>query len=296
MIRTILEAKDGSYRINDVKQFVKPFFLTPDAPQQTMALAAVVGAQAYNPITVTQEGPFQGYSLIAESDQFTAAGDHGCTVMITDSGSRKRLTNRPCHMNTVFGTSQFPLVLPERLFMHENRSLTIRFQNLFAVANDIRPVISGRRIYGTSAASGVVDEMIADLAERSQTTTPYFLTTTEDVTNLTVAAGATSYFFQTDADGYMEVFKITAVCYDRTLGVLTGTFDFILRDAETRREMESGPLSNLLACGDALQPFILPESWLIRPKQRVELVVTNTNPTGNPIDVYFTLVGRKIYV
>ena len=296
MIRTILEADDGSLRLNDVKTYVRPFWLTPDAPNQALALAAVVGATAYAPITVTQEGPFQGYSLLMQSDLFTAAGDHSCTAMITDSGSRKRLMNRPCHCNTVFGSSNFPMVLSERLYMHENRSLTIQLQNLFAVANTVRPVIAGRRVYSTSAASGVLDDFIADLGERSQTTTPYFLTTTDDIAALTIAAGQTSYFFQTDADGYMEVFKIAAVAYDHTLGTLTGSFDWTIRDGETRRELMSGNMSDQLGMGDGLQPFILPESWLIRPKMRIEIQITNTTASTNALDAYITLIGRKIYV
>ena len=151
-------------------------------------------------------------------------------------------------------------------------------------------------MYASSARAGQLDKFIMDISERSEVTTNYFLTTTEDVDAQTVAAGAVSFFLPVDADGYFEGFKIAAVAYDATLGTMTGTFDFIMRDAETRRELETGNLSNLLGTGTGLLPFICPESWLIRPKQRVEIQITNTTPTGNPIDVYFTLIGRKIYV
>ncbi len=282
--------------MNDTKQFVQPFFLTPDAPNQTMALAAAAAAQAHAPMTVTQEGPFEGYALVMQSTRFTQIGDHDMTVMITDSGSRKQLMNRMVHANTIFGTPQFPMVLPERLFLHENRSLRIQLQNIGANAQNVRPVIVGRRLYATSAAAGTLDDFIKKLLERSQVTTPYFLTTEEDIDELTVAAGATSFFLPMDADAYFECFKITAVAYDTTLGTLTGTFDLIIRDAETRRELETGNMSNQLVVGTGLQPFILPESWVIRPKQRIEIQVTNTTATGNNIDVFFTLIGRKIYV
>jgi hypothetical protein len=215
--------------------------------------------------------------------------------MIQDSGSRKQLMNRPVHSNTIFGTPQLPMVLPERLFMHENRSLTIRFQNIFNNANNVRPAIHGRRIYATSARSGVLDEFIKDISERAEVTTNFFLTTTEEVDDL-VAATPTSYFFPIDADAYFECFKMSYVAYDTVLGTATGTFDYILRDAETRRELETGNLSELLGLGTGLLPFICAESWLIRPKQRVEIVITNTTPSGNPIDIYFTMIGRKIYV
>lgn len=296
MIKTILPSQDGRLRLNDVKTFVRPFWLTPDAPNQALALAAVAGAQTSAPMTVSQEGPFQGFSLVCQSTRFDLVADHEFLVMIQDAGARKQLMNRACHANTIFGTPQFPMVLPERFFLHENRSLHVRMQNIFANANAIRFVIPGRRIYATSAASGVLDDFILDLSERSQVTTPYFLTTSADINNLTVAAGATSYVFPVDADGYFEIFKISAVAYDATLGTMTGTFDFILRDAETRRELETGNLSNGLALGTGLQPNILPESWLVSPRMQLEIVVTNTTATGNPLDAYITLIGRKIYV
>jgi hypothetical protein len=296
MFKTVLKSEDGKLYINDVKRFVRPFFLTPDAPNQTLALAAAANSQAYAPMTVTQEGPFQGYSLVMQSDRFGLVGDHEATVLITDSGSRKQMMNRPVHANTIFGTPGFPMTLPERMFLHQNRSLTIRYQNLFANANNLRPVISGRRLYQSSAESGMFDKEIKKLTKRTLVTTPYFLTTTEDITAQTVAQGAVSYFLPTDADAYMEVFKISAVAYDATLGTLTGEFDIIIRDAETRRELETGNMSNLLICGNGLTPFILAESWLVRPKQRIEVVITNTTATGNPLTAYLTFIGRKLYV
>ena len=296
MFKTVVKSNDGRLYINDVKRFVRPFFLTPDAPNQTLQLAAVLNSQVFNPLTVTQEGPFQGYANILQSTRFTAAADHECTALITDTGSRKQLSNRPVHANTIFGTPGFPLVLPERLFLNENRSLTVRFQNIFANLNNLRMMISGRRLYQSSAESGMLDDYIKKLQKRTLVTTPYFLTTTEAIVNL--AAGATqSYILPTDADAYFECFKITQVNYDRTLpagNINAGSYDFIIRDAETRRELETGNLSDQLATGNGQVPFVLAESWLIRPKQRIEIVITNTH--ANAIDIYLTIIGRKLYV
>ena len=60
---------------------------------------------------------------------------------------------------------------------------------------------------------------------------------------------------------------------------------------ESKMVLMTGPIT-----GTGLTPFICPESWVSRPKQRIQIDVTNTNPAGNAIDVYFTLIGRKIYV
>lgn len=297
MIPTVIKTRSKRLFINGIKKFVRPFDLTPDSPNQTMQVAALANDQDFQPMTVTQEGPFQGYEFVEQSDRFEAVGDHEHTIEITDSGSKKRLSNEPQHANNVTGTPEFPMVLPERLFLHEQRSLTIRVQNIFNRANDIRFKIHGRRVYQSSAASGDLDDLIDDLIRRSTVTISFFLTTTDGVVEaLTVAEGARPVFFQTDADGYFEVFKMTAIAYDTVTQLANGTFDFIIRDAETRRELESGPMSDQLSWGTGLQPHILCESWLIRPKMRIEMEITNTTPTGNPIDVYLTMVGRKIYV
>ena len=305
MIKSILPIEDPKtkqitgYKLNAVKLFVRPFWLTPAAPANNgMALIGAAGAAAFAPFIVTQEGPFQGYSLVMESDRFTAVGDHEALVQITDSASRKNLSNRLIHANCIFGTPQLPLVLPERWFMHENSAITINLQNLFANANVLRPTVIGRRIYQTSAAAGVVDDLVADMVERATITNNYVMTTTEDITAL--AAGVwTPYRFPVDADAFFEIFKATCVCYEiNPLGAptMTGTFDFILRDAETRRQLMSGNMSNLLALGTGQLPAILPESWVISPKSIVEIEILNTTPSGNPISVYLAFLGRKIYI
>lgn len=295
MFRTIIPSKDGTVNINGLKMFVRPFWLTPDAPNQTLNLAAVVGAPAYAPLTIGQEGPFEGQSFICESTRFTAVGDHEFLVMLEDTGTRKQLSNRMLHANTIFGTPGLPLVLPEYLFLHERRSLTVRMQNIFANANAVRFCIAGTRVYTSSASSARLNKWVNDRLESAQVSSFYCLTTTDDVDNLTVAAGATSYFFPGDADGYFECYRMNAVAYDATLGTMTGTFDFILLDAETGRQLSSGNLSNLMATGNAMLPHVLPEAPLWRPTQRIEIRITNTTPTGNPIDVYFTMIGRKVY-
>lgn len=294
MFKFLVPQKDGTFITNKLKSFVRPFFLTPDSPNQEMALAGGVGQQATQPISISQEGPFQALSLLMQSDNFTATGDHLCTVMITDAGSRRQLMNRPIHANTIFGTPEFPMVLSERLLLHEERSLVIRLQNLGVGANDVRPVLAGRRIYQSSANIGDLDEWVIKNLKRTEVTMPYFLTTQNEIEDLAHNT-PTTFIFPSASDSFMEVFAITGIAYDVVAGTPTGTFDIIFRDAKTRREIESGPMSDALVVGTGLQPFRLPESWVIEPRQNIEIELTNTTASTEDIDVYLTLIGRKVY-
>lgn len=294
---TIFEnKKTGELTINGMKQFVRPFWLTTDAPNEELDLAAVAGNQALAAINVDGEGPVEARTFLLESDRFTAVGDHEALVEISAEGGKKSLMNNPIHANTICGTPGLPLVLPEWLFLHANAPLTFRAQNIFANANSLRFAMGARRMYPLSTADASLNDLVQEMSDRAQWTMLYFMTTSEEIDGLTVAAGATDYFFEVEADAYYEVFRIAAVCYDETLGTMTGTFDFDLFDSPSGRKLHSGPLSNQLAVGTAQLPYICPDSWLIQPKQRVKIEVTNTTPTGNPIDLYFTLLGRKIYV
>ena len=296
MIDTVIPDKNGRLYINGLKNHVKPFHLMPDPDNAEMALTNVIGNTNSQPMTMSQEGPFQGMSLIAESDLFTLGADHGCLVELQDAGSLKPLMNRPCHMNCVFGTPNFPMVLPEHLFMDEFRALQITLQQATALANNIRPQIAGRRFYPGSANSKKMNKFIIKLKKRAIVSLPFFLTNEED--NIVLAAGATnSFFFPADPDAYFEVFKMTHFSYDTTLATPTGTFDFELRDAETERRLSNGLMSTQLNLGTALQPYVFAESWLIPPRMRIEMRVTNTTAAGaNALLAYVVLIGRKIYV
>lgn len=308
MIKTILPIIDPrtkqvtGYKLNAIKIFVRSFWLSPAPPDDNgIALGAVAGASRFSPLVVTQEGPFQGYSLVMKSDRFDAVGDHECLVQLTDSGSRKQLSNRPVHANTIFGTAGLPFVIPERWFMHENSAITVTLQNLFANANILRPFVVGRRIYQTSASAGVVDDLVADMVERATITSNYVMTTTDDIVNL--AAGvATPYRFPVDADAFFEIFKICAVIYENhPVGppTRTGQIRIELLDSESGRRLSPGMTQNIpdaVAFGNGQLPFILPESWVISPKTIVNMNVVNTTPSGNPVTCFLSFIGRKIYV
>ena len=290
--------KNGKRYVLNSKRFFKPFILTPDQDENgEMALAAAVGATAFSPVTVTQEGPEHIYAFGMSSRRFRNFGDFGMTCMLTDSGTGKQLMNRVVHANTIFGTPEYPAVLAQKYFLNEQRGFTCHLENLFAYAQaDVRPAFYGRRIYSTAADSGPIANKVKELQEKSIGTFPYFLTTTEDIE---LTDGETNtYFFPAEGDSYVEIFKIAAVAYDTDNAQpnMDGSFDFIIRDAETRRQLHSGNLTDENALGTGETPYILPESLLILPKQRIELVITNTTPNDHAASVYITLHGRKIYV
>lgn len=298
MIPAIIKDDYGQKWINKSKKFFKPFFLTPDQDEDDgiLTLAAQIGATAYSPVTVTQEGPEDIYAFIMASDRFRAFGDHACLVDIIDDATGKHLMNRPVHANTIFGTPEFPAVLSEYYYLNEHRAFTIQLQNLVNAQNNIRAMFDSKRIYTTAAESGYVNERVAELMERSVGTMPYFLTPDTDVE---LAAGATQTFrFPSDADSYIEIFKMAFVGYDTDDPApnLNGRLEFTIRDAETKRDLHTGTLTDETAMGTGETPFVFPESLLILPRQQTEIVITNQTPAAHAAEFYITMIGRKIYV
>lgn len=297
MIPSIVKGVDGSFFINKVAYYVRPFWLTPNTPNSVMPLAAIVDDQASAPMSINTDGPFEAQSLVCQSNLFTAGGDHQFTVMISKPGYDQTLMNRPVHANTIFGTPQFPFVLPMPLFLLEEESLQIRLQNIIGNLNAIvRPVMHGTRYFRVASRSKALKELIEERELMNAVGAPFFLTTSEAISGLTIAAGDVNkpYEFLTEPDMHFEAFKMTAVALDTVAGTLTGTFDFNLFDSDTGRQLSTDPLSSVLAIGDAQQPMIFGTPWLIKPNQRIKLEVTNTTPTGNAINIYITLIGRNI--
>ena len=302
-IKTVEKNNLGQLEINAVKHFVRPFWLLPTstaaggASTNTMALAAVPAATAVAPCNVGQEGPFEGHSLICQSTRFTAVGDHEFTIRIEDRGYRRDLMNREVHANTILGTSGFPGVLPEYLFLDRTGSMLVSLQGLgFGVLNAVRFAMPGCRYYASSDDNKAIGGLIGDLQARKSASCPYYLTTDQQITAL--AAGATQSFqMSVGDDGYFDAYDIRAVWYDTTLGagnMNAGTFDWNLKDAETRRQLMTGNLSNQLGIGNAMTPFKLPGSLLNRPTQRLEVEIVNTH--ANPLTIYFTIAGRKYFI
>ena len=150
-IPAVRELADGTLEINEVTRFVKPYLLTPDAPNQTINLAAAVAATGQAPVSVNQDGPVEMLSMMCQSTRFDAVGDHECTVIIRDIGTSKDLMNRACHLNTIMGTSAFPGMFREHLYADQNRSYQVFFQNIFANANALQPVFNSIRYYKSAA-------------------------------------------------------------------------------------------------------------------------------------------------
>lgn len=281
--------------LNGVKEFVPPFILTPDEPNQRVTLNAAVNATETVTMSVSQEGPVQVKNWTMQSDRFTAVGDHEATIDIYDSGARRNLMNRPIHLNTMMGTPEYPGILPEWLFLHETRSLRIQFQNIFANENTLRMAAQGRRFYKSSARAGDLEDMIQKILERQAMTHTYYLTTTEEVSELAYGDSDTWKFDPTTE--WFCIYKITSIAYDDETGdvIESDAYDIRFQDAKTGRDISNDTLSSDLITGTALYPWALPESWLIPPKKEMTVEIENTNPFGNSISVYITLIGVKVY-
>lgn len=281
--------------INGIKEFVPPFVLTPDDPNQRVTLAAAVNDTETVVMSVSQEGPVQIMNWTMQSNRFTAVADHEATIDIYDSSANRHFMNRPIHLNTMMGTPGFPGLLPEWLFLHENRSLRIQFQNIFANENTLRLNGQGRRFYKSSARAGDLEDRINKILERQAMTHTFYLTTTEEISDLAYGDSDTWKFDPTTE--WFVVYKVTSLAYDtqRSEMVDSDAFNIRFQDAKTGRDISNDTLSSDLITGTGLYPWVLPESWLIPPKKEMTVEIENTNPWENPIDVYITLIGVKVY-
>jgi len=286
------------YSLNSKKLFYRPFTLRPDrdSTDGTLSLSATAGATDHSPMNVSQEGPVQIYSFVASSDRFDAYNDYGILVEIKDAGSGKSLMSSPVHMNTIFGTPEFPMVLPEMFYLNQRRSLTVTIENIFAYEQDVDIALQGRRIYPTSAHNAAVNKHVSDLAQRSIGSMPYFLTTSE---TLTLSAGTTNtYSFPSEADAYFEAFGIAAVAYDNDNSNpnMDGDFECKLYDGETERKLHTGKIKLSTNFGTGQRKYVFPESFLVQPNKNIRMEITNTTPNSHETTIYITFIGRKLYV
>lgn len=71
-----------------------------------------------------------------------------CTVMLVDTGSGMQMMDVPAPIPAIFGSGQFPYVLPEPKIMAANSGLQATFTNFDAAAGyNIRLCFNGYKIY-----------------------------------------------------------------------------------------------------------------------------------------------------
>jgi len=270
--------------INPVKQYVKPFWLTPDT------LAAALGAQgAANDnlelrFTVDSQGHFEWAYLIGASTSMIY------TLEFFDGATQRRLQNRPVHAATIVGSAVRPFRLPEPYFFDvgdSQREIICKIRNLNTVPNTIRLVLHGRRFYHREAPPAIARELNQKF-NKGWRTHSYFLVPNETLNDGTVTAvaggGTATFTFEADSTADTDLQKL--MVYSQA------TFTFKLRERATGRYLMNNAVLSTNGMGNAEFPFYFADSYHLERQKQLLLEVTNLSQSDNQI--YATLAGRRI--
>lgn len=282
---------DGRLEINPLKHATFPYYLCTDAPNTVVVVPAGGNTSAPTPMTVTQEGPFEGFYL-------TGQYNNAVMIRIQDQAAKRMLMNREIHWDTIVGGTGGaagdgdlgirPFILPQTMFLHQRRSLIVDFRDLAAAGANVRFAIGGRRFYPTAAASNDLQKFIKQKVDRYGVATPYFLTTDAQV-NI-AGPGTTTWRMSVGAEAHFVGYKLSYVT------TLAADPTFYLTDAETGRVIMNGnTVAGIMQAADGIGtaqfPYIFPEPWFIERNGAINLTLT---AAGAGI-FYFTIAGIRIY-
>ena len=113
---------DGNYIFNNLMWGVRPYALTPNnadlnptQPEQVVIPAG--GSSPQISMFCVDEGGFEGDYLCAEYGKDSNGNPLYCKVNLLDDTRKRPITGRPCHIVTLFGDGQRPMIMPESLFL-----------------------------------------------------------------------------------------------------------------------------------------------------------------------------------
>ena len=258
-----------------------PYYLLTNPPNNSVTVSA---NQQAGPIilAVSKDGPCEVESLIAQRTGIASVGH----VIQDGNPQGLPLMNNPCHIDTIFGSGQQPLALPEALFLPEGHALSAFISDLSAASNVVRLGADTSRL-----RKPVLDPSgaLARLAvmRRQYISIPYFYTFDTGSIELT-ASTAGSGNMSIAADHNFEIHAIAAVS--------TGTFSISIVNQSTGDSLITAPsgqnyeVPNALICGSNTFPFKLHEPWMIGAGQKIVVSMTDTSAATNT--VYLTLIGK----
>jgi hypothetical protein len=275
--------KNGQTFVNPAKRYTKPFWLTTDPV--TVSIAGG-GSSDPIPMIVDQTGHFEIAYMT-----YIATGDFLLTIF--DAGRRYTWMNRPIHIQTIAGTGQRPLILPESYFLNVakgSRMLTVQFTDLSGAPNDIRLVLHGRR-YLYNEAPAEISKYFEEYFSTKERTSVFFLTTEKALTNILTGTSDNTEFRVT-SDAYFEIIKLTAFAHKHGDPTTPAVYEFKLTEYASGRALMPGYVRGELGFGTAQYPFIPYESYLLERDYRIRLDITNLSAFDG--DFYFTLIGRRV--
>jgi hypothetical protein len=296
----IKDPESGLTVVNELKKYVKPFWLTTeDSDVITLQPGEV---SDFYPLVVDGKGHFEIFDAFYKSQRA-----EGFTVELFDPGNlgreRPLLMNREIHVATIASGGGVTLPLsgafpaasaagrpfrwPQSFFMNVVSgpgAIMARFRNLNTTqTNQIRFTLVGRRWYQLQAPWPVANRMEEIFREQARTF-PYFFTTDGFVSLSALGSAAPIVRFGDDA--YVEWVKGMAVS--------SGNFQVRIVETATKKRLMESPVFGSLAFGTGEFPFLNWEDALFEPNYQLTFELDDLSNATNTL--WLTLACRKIKV
>ena len=302
-VPTFKRDQEGRIMVNPERQFVKPFILPSDAPNQVMTIPA---GGRFGPVAFTSrwDGPIEIFAIVATVGDEEGIGnfqtDYRIRVFIESPGKRKNLMNRPIQLIGMAGQAGIPGILSESIFLPNPQSLNLTAFNDDAAERSVEITLYGIKFYPNRASEQIRKSLYGYASLRTRTYN-YWMTTENDVT-LTPGAVANNFITVPD-DSDMEIYKLSAVDSNLNVGQ---TFRTRIREMATDSAMTGAriiapnlwgghqvtPIGGGIGGSGGFFPNRLPTTMLVRRSTQLEFETLEVG--GGNHTIQYICHGRKI--
>lgn len=297
-VKTLLRDQKGRVYVNPEKDYLRPYELSPDLPNQIVSIAANGQAGPF-PLTAKHDGPIECFYLktVVYDSNDVPLTNYNIDFQLQAATKRKILSNAPIPLIACAGDAGRPYVLPESIFIPAISALQVTFINRDNAIRKVEFVIGGIKYYVNAAPQKERGEL-ANYQQRREATYAYFMTTDEAVV-LAADEEDADYFMTIPDDTDLEVFKLSAQA--------TGAFRCSIKDAESDRTVTNGVKmhSSILFGGHittalgggvggsgGVYPGRWPTTFLARRSSKIQVNIDDLTGAENTVKLVFG--GRKI--
>lgn len=296
-VRTFLRDEKDRLYLNPAKDYIQPFELTLDSPNEVVTIPANSRRGSFT-ATAQFDGPIEIFYIkaIVKDQSNVPLTNYNVRVLFEHPGKRVLMQNRSVPLIAVAGDGGRPFVLPETIMIPAVQSLNVTLWNDDSQERRVQLVLGGMKYYPNAAPEDVRDDIWKYVELRKRTYT-YFQTTEEAIT---MTAGQTDAIgnIRVPDDADLEIFKLTAQS--------TGRFRARIRDAQNDRGLMNSKVDGSLLFGGHIAtamgggiggsggifPARWATTWLVRRSVRFRIEVDDLSGAPNTLNPVFA--GRKI--
>jgi hypothetical protein len=292
--------EQGQLEIDPKKQFIQPFELPTDQPNQRITVPAGQTRGPY-PLTAQHDGPIEIFYLkaLVESTATPAVPytDYNVDFLLEHAGKRIQFMPRRIPLIACVGDGGRPYVLPETIFLPAKQSMQVTLTNNNAFDVVVEFELGGIKFYPFSAPEATREQMWP-YVDRRERTYAYFLTTDDGPVALTALQQNAFGRMTMPDDADMEIFKLTAES--------TGPFRARIKDGRNDRAITGNKIHSSLLFGGHIATAmgggvggsggIFPSRWattMLMPRStQITFDVDDVSNAVNSVNMIFG--GRKI--